>query len=109
MSTTRSLCMVLALAAAGTGCGWRQQHLIEGYGNSYDPTFAAQRARKDKPPAVAVNGLDSQEAAIISERYRVTLAPKGQRAPLGEEPVIMMAPPSRERPEQLAPSVPKER
>ena len=107
MSTMRSLCVVLAFAAAGAACGGRKQHLIEAYGSSYDPLFAAQRAKKDPAPAVAVTGLDSQEAAIISDDYRQRLAPKGHK--VGEEPVILVAPPSRARPMPLAPSVPKEK
>jgi hypothetical protein len=106
MSTTSSLCVILVLAA-GAGCGGRKQHLIEGYGSSYDPLFASQRVGKPSAPAVAVTGLDSQEAAIISDDYRQSLAPKGHK--VGEEPVVLVAPPSKERPIPLAPSVPKEK
>jgi hypothetical protein len=93
--------------ALTAGCGWRKQHLRAEYGQSYDAAFNAQRVRRERPPATVVAGLDSQEAAIISDSYRTSLAPKGQN--VEEQPVLIVAPPSRERPPALAPSVPKER
>jgi hypothetical protein len=106
MSTTRVL-WIAVLVSSAAGCGWRKQHLGRDFARSNDAVFAAQRVRKEAPPATAVAGLDSQEAAIISDHYRASLAPKGQK--VGEEPVILVAPPSRERPQPLAPSVPKEK
>lgn len=109
MSTMRAKWAATMAAAtiAAAGCGWRQQHLDPSFGKSYDAAFAAQHARAAGPPVAAVTGLDSQEAKIISESYRAHLAPKGQK--VQEEPLIFIAPPSRERPQALAPSVPKER
>jgi hypothetical protein len=55
----------------------------------------------------SVEGLDSQEASIIAESYRRSLAPKDQK--VQDEPVIIVAPPDRGTPRQaLAPSVPRE-
>lgn len=94
----------LALVAA-VGCGWRKQHLSKDHGRSYDAVFAAQRA--GGKPTPAVTGLDSQEAAIVSGAYRAGLAPKGQKG--AEQPVLLLAPSARERPQPLAPSVPGEK
>jgi hypothetical protein len=54
-----------------------------------------------------VDGLDSQEAAIISETYRTSLAPKDAKPK--DEPILIVAPPSRDAPAKLMPSVPQER
>ena len=97
-------CVALAAAVVG-GCGWRKQHLTADHGKSYAAVLAAQSARS--APAEAVTGLDSQEAAIISEGYRSGLAPSGQK--VKEQPVLLVAPPARERPQPLAPSVPGEK
>jgi hypothetical protein len=93
--------------ALTAGCGWRKQHLRADHGQSYDAAFSAQRARSERTPAAVVSGLDSQEAAIISDSYRASLAPRDRK--VEEPPVVLVAPPSRERPPVLAPSVPKER
>ncbi len=89
------------------GCGWRKQHLTRAHGESYDGAFAAQRERVGKAPAVAVTGLDAQEAAIISDGYRRGLAPKGSGS-AKQESIILMAPPSTNQSYKPAPSVPKE-
>jgi hypothetical protein len=93
--------LLLALAACGGG-----KHLAKHHGESYQQAFAVQQERVAKPPAVAAVGLDAQEAAITTDNYRQTLAPKGGEAK--EEPVLIVAPPSREQPQRPAPSVPKE-
>jgi hypothetical protein len=101
----RTLVMLVGSVLLTTACG-SGKPLIRDYGSSYHGAFAAQAARGGKAPAQAVTGLDSQEAAITSDNYRGGLAPKGKE--VREEPTIIVAPPSRERPMQLAPSVPKE-
>lgn len=103
--TLRAKCVAFLALAAAAGCGGRKQHLTPDHGKSYDAAFAAQRA--GGAPAEAVSGLDSQEAAIVSDGYRAGLAPKGQKAE--EQPVLLVAPPARERPQPLAPSVPAEK
>lgn len=104
MSRTR-LSLVILLVALSAGCGWRKQHLIENYGGAYDEVFAAQ-AGPPRPATKAVSGLDSQEAAIVADTYRKSLAPQGERA--RDEPVIILQPQQRnERRELPPPSVPK--
>lgn len=93
--------LCLALSACGGG-----KHLSKNHGDSYLKAFAVQQERTTKPPAVAVVGLDAQEASITTDNYRGTLAPKGGEAK--EEPVVIVAPPSREQPMRPPPSVPKE-
>jgi hypothetical protein len=101
---TRVLWMAVLLAIAG--CGGRKQHLDKHFAQSTVQAFAVQRLERSGAPAAAVTGLDSQEAAIISDAYRSRLAPKGVK--VEEEPIILVAPPTRERRYPLAPSVPKE-
>ncbi len=85
------------------GCGGNR-HLSRGYGVSRE-AFRAQRASPAPAPAPDVTGLDSQEAAIIADGYRRSLAPKG--AKVEEEPVILLAPQKPVQRAPLAPSVPK--
>jgi hypothetical protein len=54
-------------------------------------TYQAVRS-PSQPAAAAATGLDSQEAAIISESYRRSLASKG--AAVDESSVLFVAPPS---------------
>ena len=102
MRTITAALLLLSVATA-TGCGWRKQHLTADYGRSYANAFAVQRVTSERAaPAAAVTGLDSQEAAIISDTYRASLAPKG--VAVTEQPVLMIAP---QRPAgRPAPSVP---
>ncbi len=103
----RAMCVVSSIVLLTmAGCGWRKQHLTQDYGVSYDTAFAAQRERVGKPPAQAVTGLDAQEAAIISNTYKAGLAPKGATA--RPESIILMAPPTANRPYTPPPSVPRE-
>lgn len=97
---------VVALSLAG--CGWRKQHLIQGYGQSYDSAFASQRERRDKAPAEAAIGLDAQEAAIISDGYRQGLAPSGGEGGSSRQPLILMAPEKPGQPYVPPPSVPRD-
>ena len=107
MQANKLLCIATVgpLLFALTSCGWRRDHLTQAYGESFRASFAAQHQTKEA--ASAVTGLDSQEAAIISDAYRASLIPKGVKS--AEEPLILVAPPSRERQQPLAPSVPKEK
>jgi hypothetical protein len=104
--------MKLAIAAAvalAVACGGRA-HLEPGYARSYRGQFAAQRARPPgAKPAVAAPGLDAQEASIIANSYRKSLAPKEERQ-YGAEPILVVAPPQRTsgHPQLPLPSVPKE-
>jgi hypothetical protein len=104
MRTTAPTVLFLVVAALAAGCGWRKTHLLPKYGASVDGAIAAQ-ARPRAKPAVAVKGLDPQEAAIISEGYRARLAPPGADV---EEPKMILVAPQDTRGQKLAPSVPRE-
>jgi len=103
MKTRVGRALALAVAAAiGSGCGHGN-----GHGESVRAALRAQAAPAKKHTN-AVEGLDSQEAAIIARSYHRTLAPKGEKGP--DESVILVAPtPAGGRPQALAPSVPNER
>lgn len=96
----------IVVVATLAGCGWRQQHLSGDYGKSFDAIFAAQAVER-QTPARAASGLDSQEASIIAQTYRKSLAPKEVSAK--EQPILMVAPTREGQAQPLAPSVPKER
>ncbi len=78
------------------------------YGSSVRAAQHAQAAAPKKPTG-AVEGLDSQEAAIITRTYHRSLAPKGERS--SDEGVILVSPQSSSgrAATPLAPSVPSER
>jgi hypothetical protein len=92
------------LVSAGTGCSHDS-----GYGESYRAALRAQAAPAKKHTN-AVEGLDSQEAAIVARTYHRSLAPKDVK-PTAEDNVILVAPTnsSGTRAAPLAPSVPSER
>ena len=100
--TTRWILAVVVLAALA--CGGRQ-HLQEGYGSSYHSAFDVQ-ANPRPEPARATTGLDSQEAAIVSQTYRASLAPQDTKPK--DQPILIVAPPTPGMP-KLPPSVPPER
>jgi hypothetical protein len=102
-TTTTAL---LAAAALGASACATQEHLIQNYGDSNRGAFAAQRQRTSAEPAQPVTGLDAQEAAIISDTYRKSLAPKGQAVP--QEPVMVLNPTGPDARYVPPPSVPKE-
>ncbi len=99
--------VLVVMAAAALACA--TEHLGDGVGLSYQEAIAKQAVRPMNQSAQPVTGLDSQEAAIISESYRRSLAPKGVN--VAEEPVLYVGP----QPTGLGtrglmppPSVPKE-
>ena len=105
---TRCQSTLAAAVAALCACAGRP-HLWEARGRSVEAQLALQRS----PPAPGkrtgpVPGLDSQEASIIAEGYRRSLAPKGVK--LEEEPMLIVAPPQQGQPRQVLPlpSVPKD-
>ena len=86
------LAVWLGLTALAVGCSGRL-HLTRTHGQSYRESFRAQVVS----PAAGTSsqpqsGLDSQEAAIIAENYRKSLAPAGQGAAKAPAPIIMIAP-----------------
>ncbi len=88
MKTIAVVLAVLPLAFAG--CASRN-HLTASHGRAYQTTFAHQAANPlaGRQP-VASKGLDPQEAAIIAQGYRASLAPQGDTAP--EQPMLLVAP-----------------
>lgn len=92
-------------AAALLGCAART-HLTETQGQACSAAFSRQAPAPLKVTG-PVKGLDSQEAAIIAEGYRASLAPK--QVQVKEEPLVLVAPPQRGTPALPLPSVPKER
>ncbi|WP_242343567.1 hypothetical protein [Anaeromyxobacter terrae] len=101
--------VVAALVVLAAGCA--REHLTETHGRAMREIMTAQRANPAAPrgPApAALDGLDSQEATIIAETYRKSLAPKGER--VEEPPVLLLSPQAnRDRQRPLAPSVPPAR
>jgi hypothetical protein len=97
----------VVLAAASICCAARH-HMIETQGQSYTRAFARQAPVRDRIVG-PTGGLDPQEASIIADVYRQSLVPK--KVKVSEEPVILVAPPSRQGTTHAlpAPSVPKER
>jgi hypothetical protein len=102
----RHLAVGALLLAACSG----HQHLWDGRGAAYRGTFAAQRATR--PPGAkrsqAATGLDSQEAAIIADAYRASLAPKGTK--MDQQPVLVVSPQGQGQQQYAVPppSVPRE-
>lgn len=96
--------MVAALAAACSG----PRHMSRAHGVAYRAHFERQAAN----PAAqerAEKGLDSEEAGIVANSYRRSLAPKGTRETAQPEVLLVAPPPSGgARPTPLAPSVPKD-
>jgi hypothetical protein len=82
--------LLLAWPLAIAGCASRN-HLTAGHGRSYHEVLARQAANPEAgSQPVASKGLDPQEAAVISQGYRASLAPKGQAAE--QEPILLVAP-----------------
>lgn len=100
-STLRFVCAGVTLLAIGCSTP-------TGHGESLRAAMRAQTASPPKKQTGAIEGLDSQEAAIIADSYRRSLAPKGEK--VADDSVILVAPSSASaRQQPLAPSVPKER
>lgn len=111
MRATHLAVAVCALLLAGAGCADRT-YLTATHGRAYHAALARQAANPNagaQQPG-ADKGLDSQEAAVVADGYRDSLARKGQTAP--QEPVLLLAPSAREgRSANYMPpvSVPQER
>jgi hypothetical protein len=94
MGTSGDWRIGLAVLAAAAACGCSApEHLTPGFGESYRAALDRQAIREPGTFAQPVTGLDSQEAAIISETYRRSLAPKQRQGEALEEPLIYVAPP----------------
>jgi hypothetical protein len=104
---TRSIPILTAALLGSLALACARTHLSRSHGESYDAAFSQQRAVVKPAAKKSALGLDSQEAEIIADGYRRSLAPKALKPT--EEPVIYVAPPAAyQRPPALPPSVPKE-
>jgi hypothetical protein len=82
--------LLLALPLCIAGCAPRN-HLTAGHGRSYHEALARQAVNPQAgSQPVASKGLDPQEAAVISQGYRASLAPKGQTAE--QQPILLVSP-----------------
>src|SRR5574342_354299 len=90
MTRTRTLLVSLVLAATLSGCGSRR-HLSKNYGRSVEQAFAAQTVRRQPPPAGALPaGLDPDDARMINENYRTTMAKKGTEKKAASSGIIVV-------------------
>ncbi len=85
--------MALLFGMTLLGCS-TPEHLTPSYGDAYKAAFATQAspAKTKHEQAERSVGLDPQEAAIIAEGYRESLAREGQH--VEEQPVLLVAPTS---------------
>ncbi len=97
----------LAIVLLSLGGCTSSRSLTRDHGKSYHATMDAQRASASGAATEAEKGLDAQEATIVANSYRQSLAPKGAKS--DEQPEILYVAPQRQGTAQLAPSVPKER
>lgn len=105
-------CPLSILLALGTqlGCAPRT-NLTRSHGRAYESAFAQQMANpvpQQTTPA-AIQGLDSQEAAAISQSYRQSLGPKEGGEATANQPMLMVTPRATQPPPPLMPSVPQRR
>lgn len=104
--------MGLTLFAVVAGGACDRSRLTASHGRAYREAFARQIANPSAgnktPPDRAVQGLDSQEAAIISKSYRRNLAPKDDESSRGQ--MLNSSPPTGQpvRADMPPPSVPGE-
>jgi len=105
----KTIAFALVLLPLAVGCASRT-HLTPGHGRAFHEAVARQAANPEagKQP-VASKGLDPQEAAVISQGYRASLASKGGTAE--QQPILMVAPSAQKRSGDYMPpaSVPQER
>ncbi|MEA2699890.1 MAG: hypothetical protein QOI66_4161 [Myxococcales bacterium] len=103
----------LALWGALTATACDRSRLTASHGRAYREVFARQIANPTagtKPSQHnAGEGLDSQEAAIVSKTYRQNLAPKEDEATRGQMLYTAPRAAQSERAELPPPSVPERR
>jgi hypothetical protein len=84
--------LVLACALLLFGCAERT-HMRPGHGSAYRATLIRQTVNPGAGAQSAEpRGLDAQEAAVIAQSYRSSLARKGQVAP--QEAALLHVAPS---------------
>jgi hypothetical protein len=105
--THRKLLLAFAFTASTAllGAGCHHEHLSSNYGEAYATWFAAQHV--NHPPANpeqarrVIDGLDAQEAAIVSRSYR-RAATKGEEIEGGGR-MLMVSPNRGAMPEAYVP------
>jgi hypothetical protein len=105
--------VALALGVALVGGACERAHMTASYGRANHDAFTRQMANPTagtKPaPAGMVQGLDSQEAAIVSKTYRRNLAPRDEEAASrGQMLYYNQRPPQADRGDMPPPSVPNQ-
>lgn len=102
---------VLALGALLLGACASRTHLSANHGRAYHQTQARQAVNPQAGEQTASRGLDPQEAAVVAQGYRKSLAAKGESS-VPQEQMLIVAPSARAgRPADYMPaaSVPGER
>lgn len=84
-----ALTLAVALGSGLTACS--RNHLTPSHGRAYREVFVAQDANPNRKTTTSVNGLDSQEAAIIAGSYRKALSPKTDPGANSKQ-MLMVAP-----------------
>jgi hypothetical protein len=106
--TAAALRLILVALAGALGLGaCSRAHITPTHGRAYREAFAIQDANPNRKAPKSINGLDSQEAAVIAGNYRKALSPKGDANAAG--PQLLMMSPNRNgggEAAMLAPSVP---
>ena len=93
---TQRFLIALVLVAAGAAAGCSRPHLSRNYGQAYTAWFQLQHVNS-KPPAPEqtrryIEGLDAQEAALVSKNYRRSAAGKsGEESATGGR-LLMIGP-----------------
>ena len=98
--------LILSGLLLSAGCADRN-NLTASHGQSYRQALSRQAANPQAGQEGPSKGLDSQEAAVIANSYRTSLARKGEKPP--QETLLMVAPPTRTVDNMPAASVPPER
>jgi hypothetical protein len=108
-SPGRGLALALVISAVSSGLGFgacSRTHITPTHGRAFREAFAKQDANPGRKENKSLNGLDSQEAAIIAGSYRKGLAPKVDTGNGGNQ--LLMVSPNRGGGAEaaIAPSVP---
>ena len=86
----RNLALAFVVPALLSAAACSRLHVTPTHGRAYREAFAIQDANPNrKTPPKSINGLDSQEAAIISGSYRKGLAPKVDTQTGGNQLLMM--------------------
>jgi hypothetical protein len=106
---SRSLALAILLGLGAAACD--RTYLTPSHGRAYRQAFTVQMVNPGRQTeASAVHGLDSQEAAIISQSYRRNLGSRDQAPAPGAGSPLMYTPGSNGRDNSLPPpSVPPDR